>query len=279
MTGEVKLMTSIGALAAAFIRNDRLVVAARRAESRRREDEIARQVHRGLLPRHDPLFAGLDVSGGFRAADGVGGDYYGYVAMSDGSLGVALADVSGHGVGAALYMATAKGALQSEARDLLSPADVLGRVNEVLGSDFSSADMFATFVFVRFQPDGRRFVWSNAGHNPPLLLRRDGAVLPLKPSGPALGIVSGSRWRDANERFGEGDVLLLYTDGVVEARDREGKFFGVERLIEAARRPAGSAASIRQNVLDDLTRHTASLPPHDDLTLVVVRGVALEEAV
>ena len=278
MTGEVKLMASIGALAAAFIRNDRLVVGARRAESRRREDEIARQVHRGPLPRHDPLFAGLEVSGGFRAADGVGGDYYGYVAMSDGSLGVALADVSGHGVGAALYMATAKGALQSEARDLLSPADVLGRVNEVLGSDFSSADMFATFVFVRFQPDGRRFVWSNAGHNPPILLRRDGANLSLKPSGPALGIVSGSRWHDVNERFGEGDVLLLYTDGVVEARDRDGRFFGVERLIAAARRVAGSAASIRQNVLDELTRHTGSLPPHDDLTLVIVRGVALEEA-
>ncbi len=278
LTGETKLMTAIAALAAAFIRNERLVEKARVVDARRRDDEIARQIHRGLLPRHDPLFAGLDVSGGFRAADGVGGDYYGYVAMTDGSLGIAIADVSGHGVGAALYMAIAKGALQSEARDILSAGDVLGRVNEVLASDFSATDMFATMVFARFLPDGRRIVWSNAGHNPPLLLRRSGEIEPLKPCGPALGIVAGARWRDVEQRFAPGDVLLLYTDGVIEARNGEKRFFGVERLIEAARRPAKSAAEVRENVLDALLRHAGATPAHDDLTLVVARGVAIEEA-
>jgi sigma-B regulation protein RsbU (phosphoserine phosphatase) len=167
-------MAAIAAQAAAFIRNERLAEKARGAEARRREDEIARAVHRGLLPRHDPLFAGLDLSGGFRAADGLGGDYYGYVAMADGSLGIAIADVAGHGVGAALYMAIAKGALETEARDTLSCGDVLGRVNEVLSSDFYSTDMFATSFFARFLPDARRFVWSNAGHNPPLVIRAKG---------------------------------------------------------------------------------------------------------
>ena len=196
LTGEIKLMTAIAALAAAFIRNERLAERARGADARRRQDEIARQIHRGLLPRHDPLFAGLDISGGFRAADAVGGDYYGYVAMSDGSLGIAIADVSGHGVGAALYMAIAKGALQSEARDILSAGDVLGRVNEVLASDFSATDMFATFVFARFLPDGRRVVWSNAGHNPPLLLRarRGGRAVEALRSG------AGDRRRGAMAR-------------------------------------------------------------------------------
>ncbi len=277
LTGELKLLTTIAALASAFIRNERLAEKARRADARRREDEIARQIHRGLLPRHDPLFAGLDVSGGFRAAEGVGGDYYGYVAMADGSLGVAIADVSGHGVGAALYMAIAKGALQSEARDILSAGDVLGRVNEVLASDFSVTDMFATLVFARFLPDGRRIVWSNAGHNPPLLLRSNGDIEALKPCGPALGIVAGARWRDVDQRFAPGDVLVLYTDGVVEARDGAKQFFGIERLIEAVRRPAGSAAAIRENVLDALACHTGTTPVEDDLTLVVVRGVAIEE--
>ncbi len=277
LTGEIKLMTAVAALAAAFVRNERLAERARGADARRREDEIARQIHRGLLPRHDPLFAGLDISGGFRAADGVGGDYYGYVAMSDGSLGIAIADVSGHGVGAALYMAIAKGALQSEARDILSAGDVLGRVNEVLASDFSATDMFATLVFVRFLPDGRRLVWSNAGHNPPLLLRHDGEIESLKPCGPALGIVAGARWRDVDQRLAPGDVLLLYTDGLVEARDGARQFFGTDRLIEAARRPAGSAAEIRKNVLDALARHTGTTPVEDDITLVVARGVAIEE--
>jgi serine phosphatase RsbU (regulator of sigma subunit) len=278
LTGEIKLMTAIAALAAAFIRNERLAEKARGADVRRREDEIARQIHRGLLPRHDPLFAGLDVSGGFRAADGVGGDYYGYVAMADGSLGIAIADVAGHGVGAALYMAIAKGALESEARDTLSAGDVLGRVNEVLASDFSGTDMFATLVFARFLPDARRIVWSNAGHNPPLLLRPDGDVSWLKACGPALGIVAGARWRDVDQRFAAGDVILLYTDGVVEARDSARRFFGVERLIEAARRPANSAAEIRANVLDALTRHAGTTLLTDDFTLVVARGVVIEEA-
>lgn len=277
MTGEIKLMTTIAALAAAFIRNERLAETARGAEARLREGEIAREIHRGLLPRHDPLFAGLDISGGFRAADGVGGDYYGYVAMADGSLGMAIADVSGHGVGAALYMAIAKGALQSEARDILSAGDVLGRVNEVLASDFSASDMFATLVFARFLPDGRRIVWSNAGHNPPLLLRRNGDVEALKPCGPALGIVAGARWRDVDQRFAPGDVLLLYTDGLIEARDGAKRQFGVERCIEAARRPAGTAAKIRENVLNALSLHVGAKPFADDVTLVVVRGVAIEE--
>ena len=278
LTGEVKLLCAIAAVTAAFIRNERLVEKARLVESRRREDEIARQVHRGLLPRQDPLFAGLEISGGFRPAEMVGGDYYGYVAMADGSLGIAIADVSGHGVGAALYMATARGALHSEARDLLSPADILRRVNEVLATDFSAAEMFATFMFARFLPDGRRAVWSNAGHNPPLLLRASGEIELLKPCGPALGIVAGARWRDVDTRFAPGDLLLLYTDGVVEARDAAGEFFGVDRLVEAARRPAHSAAEIRGNVLDALASHTGSLPPQDDVTLVVVRGTAIEEA-
>jgi sigma-B regulation protein RsbU (phosphoserine phosphatase) len=277
LTGEIKLLTTIAALAAAFIRNERLADKARQADARRRDDEIARQIHRRLLPRHDPLFAGLDVSGGFRAAHGLGGDYYGYVAMADGSLGVAIADVAGHGVGAALYMAIAKGALQSEARDILSAGDVLGRVNEVLASDFSATDMFASLVFARFLPDGRRMVWSNAGHNPPLLLRAQGDIEMLKSCGPALGIVAGARWRDVDQRFAPGDVLVLYTDGVIEARDRAKQFFGIERLIEAVRQPAERAADIRENVLNALAHHTGTTPVDDDLTLVVVRGVAIED--
>jgi sigma-B regulation protein RsbU (phosphoserine phosphatase) len=277
MTGEIKLMTTIAALAAAFIRNERLAEMSRGAEARLREGEIAREIHRGLLPRHDPLFAGLDVSGGFRAAEGVGGDYYGYVAMADGSLGIAIADVSGHGVGAALFMAIAKGALQSEARDVLSAGDVLGRVNEVLASDFAASDMFATLVFARFLPDGRRIVWSNAGHNPPLLLHENGDVEPLKPCGPALGIVAGARWRDVDQRFSPGDVLLFYTDGLIEAKDGAKRPFGTDRLIEAARRPAQTAAEIRENVLLALSIHVGAMPFGDDVTLVVARGVPIEE--
>ena len=138
--------------------------------------------------------------------------------------------------------------------------------------------MFATLAFARFFPDGRRLVWSNAGQNPPILLRGDGTIELLQPSGPAVGIVSGARWRDASRRFEAGDALILYTDGVVEARDGERRPYGVERLIAAARRGVGSAGLTRETILEDLARHTGDVPHRDDVTLVVVRGVPLPEA-
>jgi hypothetical protein len=115
-SGDVKLLTAIATLTAAFVRNERLAAEARRSEARARDDEIARQVHRGLLPHGEPTLPGLEISGCCRSAENVGGDYYGYISMPDGSLGLVMADVSGHGVAAALYMAAAKGALQAEAR-------------------------------------------------------------------------------------------------------------------------------------------------------------------
>jgi sigma-B regulation protein RsbU (phosphoserine phosphatase) len=109
------------------------------------------------------------------------------------------------------------------------------------------------------------------------VLRHGGDIDSLKPCGPALGIVAGARWRDVDQRFAPGDVLLLYTDGLIEARDEAKRFFGTERLIEAARRPAATAAEIRENVLDALVRHTGTHTVDDDVTLVVARGVAIEE--
>lgn len=276
-TGEMKLLRAVSSLATAFLRIDRHAESARIADRRRREDEIARIVHGGLLPKADPLFAGLEIAGGCRAADNVGGDYYGYVALVDGSLGVAIADVSGHGVGAAMFMATAKGALQSEAREGVSPADVLARVNDVLAADFTAAEMFATFVFARFLPDGRRIVWANAGHNPPIVLRSTGEVQMLAPSGPPMGIVSHARWTDAETVLAPGDTLLLYTDGVTEARSVDRQPFGIERLIAAAREPLLSAPLLRRFVLEALDRHTQGEPTCDDQTLVVVRGVMIPE--
>ena len=273
--GEVKLLGAIAALASAFLRNERLSDEALQSERRRREDEIARQVHRGLLPHQDPEFEGLDVSGGFRAAEIVGGDYYGYVPMADGSLGLAMADVSGHGVGAALYMATAKGAIQSEGRRILSPAELLSQTNEVLIGDFSGMDMFATSVFVRFYPGARRLAYANGGHNPPILLRRGGETLRLERGGPALGILSRVRYLEESLALEEGDVLLVYTDGIVEARDRDRRFYGLDRLVEVASAGRGLAARVlRGRILEDLERHLGGAALRDDVTLVVARAVA-----
>lgn len=279
-SGELKLLTAIASLASSFIRNDRLAEKARQADARKRENEIARQVHRGLLPRSDPAFPGLSIAGGFRAAEVVGGDFYGYVPTADGGLGLAMADVSGHGVGAALYMATAKGAIQSEARGVRSPAEILSRVNGVLAADFSVTDMFATAVFLRFAPGGRRLLYANAGHNPPLILRQDGTTTRLDRSGPALGVMPSVGYAEQELGLGPGDVLLVYTDGVIEARDRDRGLYGLERLAAVAREAAeagADAAGIHTRVFEDVGRHAAGAPPRDDITLVVVKAQARRE--
>ncbi len=277
--GETKLLMALASRASPYIRNARRATEARRAEARRRQDEIARQVHRGLLPHRDPPFEGLDVAGGHRAAETVGGDYYGYVSLPDGSLGVAMADVSGHGVGAALYMAAAKGALQAEARRCLSPADLLRRTNEVLAGDFAESDVFATAFFARFHPGGRRMDCANAGHNPPLLLRAGGGVERLDWGGPALGVLSGVTYAEQSLALAPGDVLVVYTDGLVEARDGSRRFFGIDRLESVAEAARGAVArEIHERILADLGAHCGQSAPADDVTLVVVKAVAAPAA-
>jgi sigma-B regulation protein RsbU (phosphoserine phosphatase) len=272
-TGEVKLLSVLASLTASFIRNHRLAEEARRAAARRREDEIARQIHRSLLPTRDPSFAGLDIAGCCEAAENIGGDYYGYLRLPDGSIGLAMADVSGHGVGAGLFMAVAKGVLQAEARRVSSPADLLRRTNEALAEDFSDADMFATAFFARFYPGGRRLEYSNGGHTPPLLLRKAGGVELLQRGGAALGVMSDMSYEEETREFAEGDVLLIYTDGLTEARDEQRRFYKLDRLIELASKLRHEGAqAIRDRVLEDLRRHCAGRTPEDDVTVVVVRG-------
>ena len=277
--GEIKLLAALASLSSAFIRNTLLAAEVRRAESRKRDDEIARQIHLGLLPRRDPEFAGLRIAGGHRAAENIGGDYYGYLALPDGALGLAMADVSGHGVGAALYMAATKGALQADARRDPSPATGLFRTNEVLAADFSDSDVFATAVVFRFEPGGSRMTLSNAGHNPPILVHAGGGVERLERGGSALGVFSGMKFEEEVRAFDPGDVLVVYTDGLVEARNPVRRQFGIERLIETAvRAKAEEVSGIRERILEAMAKHCGGIPPADDVTLVVVKRVDEEIA-
>ncbi len=276
-SGELKLLGAIASLTSAFVRNDRLAEKARLADVRRRELEIARQVHCGLLPHRDPTWPGLEIAGGFRAAEAVGGDYYGYFPRGRVSLGLAMADVSGHGVGPALYMAAVKGFVQAEAGRTDAPATILAQLNDALISEFTETDVFTTLVFVRLDAGGRRLRCSNGGHNPPVILRADGRAERLERGGPALGLLAGAAYEQESRDLSPGDVLLVYTDGVVEARDPRSRFYGLERLVaEAARTRGGTAAEIRDAVFLDLERFRGSASLRDDVTLVVVRAVGGE---
>lgn len=274
-SGDVKLLSAIAALASSFVRNDRLSAAARVADAKRREDEIARQVHAGLLPHHRPDFPGLDIAATCRAAETVGGDYYGYPTLADGGPAVVMADISGHGVGAALYMAAAKGAIQAEASRLVSPSDLLRRLNEALSADFSRSDVFATAFIARFDRDRAALDYSNGGHHPPMVIRRDGRIERLERGGLALGVMPSVLYQEESRAFSSGDVLVLYTDGLIEARDARGEFYGagrLERCLRASRE--NDAAGMRDAVMADLDRFVGRAPLRDDVTLMVVRSTS-----
>jgi serine phosphatase RsbU (regulator of sigma subunit) len=270
--GELKLLTALATMTASFLRIDRLAAETRTMEARAREREIARQVYLGLLPDADPSFPGTDISGACLSADTVGGDYYGYHEMPDGSLGIVMADVTGHGIGAAMYMAAMKGVFKAESRRVLSPADLLRRSNEALESDFSRAHVFATAFFVRVAPGGRRLEYALAGHNPPIVVRKNGDTELLKRGGLALGLMPQVEYQETSLRMEPGDVLVAYTDGLVEARDAEKRFFSLDRLRQLAVSTRElSAERIRSVLLDELSLHTGGNPPADDVTLVVLK--------
>jgi len=272
-SGEVKLLNALAALTSAFVRNDALAASARLAEAKRREDEIARQIHAGLLPHEEPRFEGLDVAARFRSADTVGGDYFGYLRLADGVPAIVMADISGHGVGAAMYMAAAKGAIQAEAGRQTAPSDLLRRLNETLAADFSRSNVFATAFLLRHDHPKARISYASAGHPPPLLVRADGTCEPLERGGLALGVVPSVLYHEESRPFGSGDRLVIFTDGLPEARNGAGEFYGTERLARciAALGPA-PADDLCDAVLADLDRFRDGASRQDDVTLICVRA-------
>jgi sigma-B regulation protein RsbU (phosphoserine phosphatase) len=272
-SGDVKLLCSLATLAYAFIRNGHLAAEVRRADARRRDDEIARQVHLGLLPRTDPTVPGLELAGGCLAAGNVGGDYYGWLRDEDLGLGLVVADVSGHGVAAALVMAAAKGALRAEWRATRSPAELLASANALLVEDLCEADLFVTAFVARIGPKGRSVLASCAGHPPALVMRASGEVTALAAGGPALGVVADAAYDVQEVALSAGDVLVAYTDGLTEARGPARALFGTEALVRAVRGAHGlDAAGLRAHVLEAVATHRAGAPLEDDVTLVVARA-------
>lgn len=279
-TSEVKLLSAVTCLTAAFLRNDRLAEQARLTEDRRRHVALAREVHQTLRASREVDFPGLDVAYGGGAPDTLGGDYYGHVLSPDGSLVLALASIAGDGVGAALCMAAAKGALEAEARAVGSPAEILRRTNETLAAEFTRTDAFATAFVARLAPGGRALAYANGGHPAPLLLRASGAVEELAEGGPVLGVFEDAAFLDDRVTLAPGDIVALFTSELRELASPAGQRFGSEGVLEALRsRPDASARELYEAVLAGARacRGAGERPAHDP-ALVIVRAVAKTRA-
>jgi phosphoserine phosphatase RsbU/P len=196
-----------------------------------RELVEARTIQRRLLPTEIPQIKGYDISGAWRPARTVSGDYFDVVSFNDRKAALCIADVSGKGMPAALLMSNVQAAVHSFASETVSPSEMCAKVNRVISSS-TGEDKFITFFYGIVDAEQKTFTYTNAGHNPGILLRRDGSLIRLETGGAVLGPFPS--WTYKHEEIGlrAGDRLLLFTDGVTELRSSAGDEFGEERLIE-----------------------------------------------
>jgi len=243
-------------------------------EHLRQEMDLARQIQSGMLPLGQPLFPerdDLEVCGFVEPAASVGGDLFDAFFVADGRLFVCIGDVSGHGISAALLMARTIGLLRSLAMAAGDPADLLQNLNASL-CEGNEACLFVTLFCGFLDPATGRFVYANAGHCPPLLMR-GGQVAPLDlPRGPLAGVFRQATYCSSETRLGTGDLLFTYTDGITEAEDAAGRPFGLEGCEELLRthhdRPLPGILDL---IRGDLHRFNGGADLEDDCTLLLLR--------
>ena len=228
-------------------------------------------MQRSLLPRSRPAVAGLEVGELYESSArvDVGGDIYDFVILDDGRLAVVLGDVTGHGVEATADMAMAKFVFRSLAREHPEPGDFLAAANDVIVDEIATGK-FITMVYLAIDGASGEVACASAGHPPPRILLPDGSVRGLETGGLALGIESGQALRrGARPSFPPGASIVVYTDGVIEARRRQ-ELYGVERLDALSRPPRAGAARARDRRGRD-ARAFAGGELADDLAVVVIR--------
>jgi len=262
--------------AAVALDYSRLIGRVAEQEALKRELDIARDVQTGLLPRKRPAVDGLDYDGTCRMAREVGGDYYDFLDVGPGRLGLALGDISGKGVSAALLMASLQALLRSRARQLAAaPASLVTQVNESL-VESTDPSKFATFFYGVYDSPSKTLRYVNAGHNPPFLLRAGTSVVSrLRPTGMALGFDPGAPYAEGVEALAPGDLLLAFTDGLTEALNESGEEFGEARaagLLVGNRHLA--AGDLQRLFIAELEAFCGSARQHDDVTIVVARVMA-----
>ncbi len=239
---------------------------------------LARQVQRDLLPAAGALPAGLDLGAECLPASQVGGDFYDVVSLPDGRTAFLLGDVSGHGISAALVMGLIHGAMSSPpwgSSPDEAPDRAAARLNQLLLTK-SAGDRFASLFWCAYDPVAGELQYLNAGHLPGLRTRRapDGvtAIERLADGGPVLGVLPAATFRAVSVDARPGDLLVIFSDGIVEATDGRGDYFGDERLIAVLRESADRPArAICDAILAAVETFAAGEPPGDDQTLLVVR--------
>jgi serine phosphatase RsbU (regulator of sigma subunit) len=242
----------------------------RERERIEQELRVARDIQQASLPKEVPTLEGWEISPYYRPAKEVGGDFYDFHPLSDGRLGLAVGDATGHGVPAALVMASARSMLMAVAQASYSPGDVLRRVNDALVTDIPP-NMFITCFYAILDPQSGSLTYANAGHDLPYL-HRNGDAEELRATGMPLGLMPEMGYEEKQTILKAGEVALLYSDGLVEAHDPEGEMFGFPRLRALVAEHGVEESSLGDFLLEELSSFVGEgWEQEDDITLLTLR--------
>lgn len=278
-TDDRRLLGSLASQVAPAMKVAQLVreqqAEAKERERIQQELEVAALIQQTLLPKELPSIPGWKVDAFYRPARAVGGDFYDFIDLGRGRLGVVIGDVTDKGVPAALVMATCRSMLRSAAPHFLSPSAVLAEVNEAIAKEIPPA-MFVTCLYAIIDTAAGEVVFANAGHNLPYVRTSDG-VIELRATGMPLGLMPDMSYDDKVYRMQPGDVMVLTSDGITEAHNTEGEMYGFGRLMGRVAKKAKKGDMVAA-VVGDLEDWTgADAEQEDDITLVVVSRTASAE--
>jgi sigma-B regulation protein RsbU (phosphoserine phosphatase) len=270
---DLRLLTSLANVAAAKIQNARLMEAAAEKKQMDREFALAREIQQRLLPESAPSIPGYELHGSNTASRQVSGDYFDFRGRTDGKMYAAIADVCGKGVGPALLMASLQASFHAWADESVPVSEMTGRLSEAI-SRRTGPDRFITFFLLLLDPLTGEVEYTNAGHNPGILLKTDGSMQELPSHGLPLALFPGRPYTSSKFSLAPGDLVCLYTDGVTEANSPDGTEFGFPRLKEFLAKQIGHPPTeIEDDLLKELEDHAQGEPFADDRTLLMVRRV------
>lgn len=267
----VRILSEVSSLSLRSIQLYNEVLDKQRAEH---ELQVAASIQRALLPESAPEVSGFQLAFYFNPAKGVGGDYYDFVTLKNGKIGVAMADVAGKGVPAALVMVMIRSILRTLASSVEEPSRLVSLLNNILSEELT-AERYATMFYFVYEKtlEGAQIKFTNAGHGPMLLFRGD-EVKQLDTDGLPVGIMANTFYGEGAETVLPGDVFILYTDGITEAMNEQKELFGIERLLRVVRANLSlSAEGIRDRIIEEVNKFVGEAPQHDDQTLVVAKAI------
>ena len=269
---DLNFLAVFASQAAVFIERARLhrqILANKRLQE---QLNVARMIQSSFLPRKNPDVKGFDIAGRNIPSLEVGGDYYDFIEIVDNQIGIAIADVSGKGMPASLIMAAFRASLIAEIRNNYAIRTILQKVNRLLNESIDSGN-FVTAVYGVLDSKNRIFTFSNAGHNPPILIRKDGSYEELTEGGLALGIIDDRTYEERPVYVAPGDLIVCFTDGVTEATNSRGELYGEQLLMSIlVNNRDKSAEELVGLVIDSVNEFVSEEFEPDDLTLIVVKA-------